>query len=327
MIRLFIIIGVVTVLAVTYLATFGQGRDFQMPPRISLLEKFEAEGLVPNANALTENEEVEHETFEVPPEDEKQLAMVMENMANMDMSGMNMDGMTMEGMSNMEGEEKPAMKMKLNADGSMAMDADGKMIMEPAEETAMKMEGEEKPAMKMKLNADGSMALDADGNMVMEPAGDTAMKMDEEEEPHGEGEPEGGLVISEKDGEPFDREIKLTMSEWDYSNLEIEVKTGERIRFIVTNGGKIPHEFMFMDMLAMAAVNYRASRADWSLLEHEALYEKSLVLPGGTFTFVAEIKEDGAWMFMCMLPFHMQMGMMGQMATPGRAMAMPGMRM
>ena len=58
------------------------------------------------------------------------------------------------------------------------------------------------------------------------------------------------------------------------------------------------------------------------MLEHEALFEKSLVLPGGEFSFIAEINEDGAWMFMCMLPYHMQMGMMGQMATPGMAMDM-----
>ena len=129
-----------------------------------------------------------------------------------------------------------------------------------------------------------------------------------------------GLKISE-DG-AFDREVKLTMKEWTFSNLNIDVKSGEKIRFTINNGGNIPHEFMFMTMPAMSAINYRVRRADWNLLEHEATYEKSLVLPGGSFSFIAEIKEDGAWMFMCMLPYHMQMGMMGQMATPGRAMDM-----
>ena len=72
----------------------------------------------------------------------------------------------------------------------------------------------------------------------------------------------------------------------------------------------------------MAAVGYRASRADWNLMEHKALYEEPLVLPGGEFSFVLKVKQPGAWMFMCMLPYHMQMGMMGQMATKGRAMKM-----
>ena len=77
-----------------------------------------------------------------------------------------------------------------------------------------------------------------------------------------------------------------------------------------------------MGMAQMQGVNYRARRADWNLLEHEALYEKSLMLPGDEITFVAEVVRPGAWMFMCMLPYHMQMGMMGQMATDGMAMNM-----
>ncbi len=175
----------------------------------------------------------------------------------------------------------------------------------------------------------------------MQMDGDTAMKMDGEEaaadvhadeaghadEAEGaEGHAGGaGLAIAEEG--PFDREINLTMTEWGFSEMNIEVKKGERIRFNITNDGQIPHEFMFMTMPAMTAVGYRAQRADWNLLEHEALYEKSLVLPGGKFSFVAEIEQDGAWMFMCMLPYHMQMGMMGQMATPGMAMDMGGMAM
>ena len=168
-------------------------------------------------------------------------------------------------------------------------------------EKAEAMDGMSMPGMKM----DGDQAARTDGDAAM-----PGMKMVSE----------GGLGIAEEGS--FDRQIDLTMDEWRFSDMNIAVKRGERIRFNVTNGGKIPHEFMFMTMPAMTAVNYRAQRADWSLLEHEALYEKSLVLPGGSFSFVVEIEKDGAWMFMCMLPYHMQMGMMGQMATPGMAMDM-----
>jgi len=131
---------------------------------------------------------------------------------------------------------------------------------------------------------------------------------------------EGGLLVTE-DGD-YDREIVLTMSEWKFSDMKIDVKPGERIRFTVKNGGQIPHEFMFMSPPLMNAVNYRAHRADWSLFEHEALYEKALVLPGGEFSFVLKVTQPGSWMFMCMLPYHMEMGMMGQMATEGMAMDM-----
>ena len=131
---------------------------------------------------------------------------------------------------------------------------------------------------------------------------------------------EGGLLVTE--GGDFDREIVLTMAEWEFSDMQIDVKMGERIKFTVKNGGQIPHEFMFMSPPLMQAVNYRTTRADWSLFEHEALFEKPLVLPDGEFSFVLQVQQPGSWMFMCMLPYHMQMGMMGQMATEGMAMDM-----
>ncbi len=131
---------------------------------------------------------------------------------------------------------------------------------------------------------------------------------------------EGGLSFAED--APYDREITLAMSEWRFSKMKISVKKGERIKFTIRNDGRIPHEFMFMTMPAMQAVNYRAKRADWNLLEHEALFEQPLLLPGSEISVVMTVQRDGAWMFMCMLPYHMQMGMMGQMATAGNAMPM-----
>ncbi len=50
-------------------------------------------------------------------------------------------------------------------------------------------------------------------------------------------------------------------------------------------------------------------------------------MPGDTFDVVLRIERAGSWMFMCMLPYHMQFGMMGMMATEGAAMDMGGMQM
>ncbi len=378
MIKLFVFIGIASVSLATYLATVGQGPDYQMSPSTSLYTKFQKEGLMPDANAVVENDEVEHGIFEVPEEDERQLKMAMSNMDGMDMSGMKMDGegaMKMDGESSMKmpmaEEGKTAMKMDEEATEKMPMADEAKTAMKMGEEaaekmpmadeakTAMKM-GEEaaekmpmvdeaKTAMKMGEEAAEKMPMadeaktamkmgeEAAEKMPMADEAKTAMKMGEEaaanmpmagdgDAPHGDEEKvEGGLKITDEG--KFDREVTLTMAEWKFSDLSLDVKKGEKIRFTITNEGKIPHEFMFMSMAAMQAVNYRAKRADWNLLEHEALFEKSLVLPGGKFSFVAEIQQDGAWMFMCMLPYHMQMGMMGQIATPGRAMDMGNMQM
>lgn len=293
MIRLFVLIGIVGGGAITYLATYGVGPEAQLPPAVSQLEKFEAAGLIPGANALEENEEVEHGIFEVPPEDEARLEMALANASAMDMGGgstMNMGTMKSGSTMEMTGAETGSMDLGGTGTGSMDMSGTESDSMGTAgtESGTMGMSGIESSAMDMK---DGEMAM-----------------------------AEGGLLISEEGA--FDREIDLTMAEWKFSDMRIDVKLGERIKFTVKNDGKIPHEFMFMTMPAMAAVAYRATRADWSLLEHEALFEQSLVLPGGDFSFVIEVQQAGSWMFMCMLPYHMQMGMMGQMATPGMDMQM-----
>ncbi len=270
MIRLFILIGIVGVGLLGYLSTEGQGPDYQGAPSASLLDGFQADGIVPVTAEITKNEKVGEGIFNLPPQDEVEL----EKAKSAPMPGMNMP---------MGTENKSTMKMEGDTAKKMPMGTDG--------QTTMKMAGDadKKTPMKMPMKMDGEMA-------------------------------EGGLKVSPEGA--FDREISLTMQEWKFSNMKIDVKRGEKIRFTVTNGGKIPHEFMFMTMPAMAAINYRARRADWNLLEHEATYEQSLVLPGGKFSFVAEIQKNGVWMFMCMLPYHMQMGMMGQMATPGMAMDM-----
>jgi uncharacterized cupredoxin-like copper-binding protein len=180
---------------------------------------------------------------------------------------------------------------------------------------------EDEAALEAALEAAGSMpgmdmsAGESQGEgMAM--GGGEGMAMDGGEEMAAE----GGLMFMEE-GE-YDREIRLDMSEWKFSDMNIKVKKGERIKFTIRNTGEIPHEFMFMTMPAMSAITYRAIRADWSLLEHEALYEQALVMPDAEFSMVVNVQEAGVWMFMCMLPYHMQMGMMGQMATEGMQMEM-----
>ena len=134
--------------------------------------------------------------------------------------------------------------------------------------------------------------------------------------------------MSANSGSAVDRTIAFSMTEWGYSNNRIMVKEGETVRLVVTNAGTIPHEFMIMTGPGMASVGYRIERADWNLTEHEAIFEKPLVMQGETFETVIKIDQPGAWMFMCMFPYHMQLGMMGMMMTEGmEGMNMGGMNM
>ena len=323
--RSFLALGLILLGGTAWFTVVVQPPAVQQVPLAGETARLQEEGILP-VGPLEENEEVEHSIFEVPPEDEEMLEAAM---ANMDMGGMDMSGMDMS--------DDGTMQM---GDGSMQMDGDGGMDMDMDGDGVMDMNSADMPSDGTMQMGDGSMQMDGDGGMDMASAeGDEEHgedEADEAEEEHGEDEAEAehgeeeeeghgggaasGLMIS-ADG-AFDREVELTMSEWTFSDLEIEMKAGERVRFTVKNAGMAPHEFMFMTMAQMQAVNYRSLRADWSLLEHEALFEKSLLMPGEDMSFIIEVQRAGSWMFMCMLPYHMQMGMMGQIATPGAAMDM-----
>jgi len=331
MLKFFGIVGLAGVTLTTYLVTYGVGPEMQLPPEVSLLEGFREEGAMPESRNLEEDHAAEDSgVFEVPAEDDVYLDAALEAMGDMDMAGMDMSGGgDMSGMDmsaadadmgdmDMSGTDSSAMAgMDMSGTGEavldMDMDGDGVMDMSSAAMGNMDMTGTNDTAMAgMDMSGTDSTDMAAtDGaamdGMAMSPSNAAMMG-------------EGGLLITD-DG-AFDREIDLTMLEWGYSDMEIDVKMGERIKFTVKNGGEIPHEFMFMTMPLMAAANYRATRADWNLLEHEALFEQALVLPGGEFEFVLQVQQAGSWMFMCMLPYHMQMGMMGQMATEGMSMDM-----
>ena len=272
--RLFLILGLILLGGTGYFIVVQVPPTVQAAPAVGDIERLREEGIIPEGS-LVENEEVEHEVFGVPPEDE---AMIEAAAQNMDMGDMDMG---------------TGGDMNMATDTAMDMTAGGDMNM--AADTAT----------DMAAGGDMNMAVTA----VSEEEADRLMA----------GQMAGLIVTAEGD---YDREIELSMSEWTFSDLSIDAQAGERIRFTLRNDGTILHEFMFMGMAQMQGVNYRAQRADWNLLEHEALFEQSLLLPGEEITFVAEIVRPGVWMFMCMLPYHMQMGMMGQISTPGMAMEM-----
>jgi len=280
--RMFLIFGLILLGGTGYFIVVQTPPTVQAAPAVGEIVRLREEGIFPE-EIMIENEEIEHDTFGVPPEDE---AMIAAAEANMDMGDMDM------GNGAMDMAEDDAMDMA--EDGAMDMAEDGAMDM--AEDDAMDMD-----------NGDGAMDM-------------AESAMDEEEADRLMAGRMAGLLVTDE-GE-FDREVTLSMTEWSFSDLSLDAQPGEKIRFTVRNDGQIVHEFMFMGMAQMQGVSYRARRADWNLLEHEALFEKSLLLPGEEITFVAEVLNPGVWMFMCMVPYHMQMGMMGQLATEGMTMEM-----
>ncbi len=333
MIKMFVLVGTIGGLAITYNTVLVDRPPTQITPSKSLLAGFQAKGFVPAPGEVTMSKEVGHDIFEVPKEDALHLKMAMA-MSGMKMEmkkdddhagekdddhakeGMKMEGMKMEGM--------PGMKMEgMKMEGMSGMKMEG-MKMEGM--SGMKMEGMKMEGMSgMKMEMEKEEA--AHGEEAKEEA---AHGEDEKEEEGGHGGgsvAEGLTVIAQGSAAEIERELAergltvdytatIDMEEWEYSSSMIMAQTGQVIRLKVKNNGSIPHEFMLMDGPGMSAVNYRLRRADWNLLEHEALAEVPLVLPGGSFEMVVKVHKSGMWMYMCMFPYHMQMGMMGMLMTP-----------
>jgi uncharacterized cupredoxin-like copper-binding protein len=181
---------------------------------------------------------------------------------------------------------------------------------------ALAMADMEMPGMVMSESNTPGMAM-AESTMP-----GTAMGGEEHEA--GEEDQYGIAVVPAAMAAMATRTVEIEMSEWGFTPARIDVAPGEVVRFVVRNKGKIPHEFMFMPAAAMQAVRYRLERADWNLTEHEAIFEQAVVLPGDSLEATIRIVDPGAWMFMCMFPYHMQFGMMGSMATEGFAMPSMG---
>ena len=251
-------------------------------------------GYLPAFGTTVMSSAIGHGVFEVPDSDKLHMAEEMEGMEGMEMGSD--DDMPMD--SNAE----------MNSSGDMPMDSMAEMdhADEPKEMESM-----------------ANMQHDEDaGNDKPEGHGDEAMTMKAEEGDHDEEESEAGhsggegLEIVKSANAKIDKTIEIAMDDWGYNLDHAMVMKGQTVRLVVTNNGNTPHEFMLMSMAGMEAIKYRLQRADWNLLEHEALFEVPVMMPGDTVEAVIKIEDSGMWMFMCMFPYHMQMGMMSMMMTP-----------
>ena len=296
----------------------------------SNISEYRDQGLLPKPGDFVFSDAVPHTVFELPEEDARRLAEGGGAMEGMDMGGgtpmaMNMgdgdeDGGTPMAMDMGDGDKEGGTPMAMN------MGDDDK---EGGTPMAMGMgDDDEEGGTPMAMNM-GDDDHDAKDEM--------AMTMEDGDEGHGSGGSAFGLSIlaqgsaaavsAAASGLTVDRSLEIVMREWGYETPNIMVEPGEIIRFVLINSGKLPHEFMLMSGPGMGAVNYRLERADWNLLEHEAGFEVPIIMPGDRYEVLVQILNPGAWMFMCMFPFHMQLGMMGVMMTEGASMSGMNMEM
>lgn len=142
---------------------------------------------------------------------------------------------------------------------------------------------------------------------------ETSMDMDDHEDEEGDMGMDADHVFAF--GEPADaagadREIEvLAGDDFSYEPPAIEVSQGEVITFIVTNDGKIVHEFVIGDEEFQD--EHEAEMAD---MEGEMMHDEANAIalePGETKEFTWRFTEMGEFLYACHEPGHYDAGMIG----------------
>lgn len=109
------------------------------------------------------------------------------------------------------------------------------------------------------------------------------------------------------------RVVKITMAEGDgsmsFSPSVVEVKKGERVRFVIQNHGELDHEFMLatLDMNLAHAKEMEKNPE----MEHDDPNAKR-VKSRQSSEIVWVFSKDGEFDFSCLIPGHREAGMHGK---------------
>jgi uncharacterized cupredoxin-like copper-binding protein len=93
-----------------------------------------------------------------------------------------------------------------------------------------------------------------------------------------------------------------------YIPSKVDVKRGEQIRFIITNAGEIPHEFV----LASEEDNLKHAELmkKFPEMEHDDPNSKT-IQPKKKAELVWRFSKAGKFEFSCLIPGHREAGMIG----------------
>lgn len=142
-------------------------------------------------------------------------------------------------------------------------------------------------------------------------------------------DPGHGLIGEPGMEELVDRTIEVDMSEMRFSPATIEVSEGETIRFVVTNVGRVVHEFNLgngetweshrdemREMMRNGMMTTREVRHD-RMQEAGMMHDDPnsvLLAPGSSGEVIWTFSESGEIGFGCNVPGHLEAGMQGNIA-------------
>lgn len=114
---------------------------------------------------------------------------------------------------------------------------------------------------------------------------------------------------------PF-RTVQVTMHEGDgtmgYSPKTLEVKRGEQVKFLITNGGALAHEFI----LANEKDNLKHAELmkKYPDMQHDDPNGKS-VEPNAKSEILWRFSKPGTFEYACLIPGHREAGMIGKVTV------------
>jgi uncharacterized cupredoxin-like copper-binding protein len=132
-----------------------------------------------------------------------------------------------------------------------------------------------------------------------------------------------GMISAEehsfgRQGDPakVSRTVTVDMSDaMRFSPSEIRVKQGETIRFVAKNGGKVQHEMVLGNLEDLKAHGELMKK--FPNMEHDEPY-MAHVAPGRKEEIVWTFTKAGEFHFGCLLPGHLEAGMIGKVIVATR---------
>jgi uncharacterized cupredoxin-like copper-binding protein len=106
-----------------------------------------------------------------------------------------------------------------------------------------------------------------------------------------------------------DRIVEVVANEYRFTPARVAVKRGETIRFVVRNEGKLAHEMVLGSMAELK--EHAALMRKFPNMEHDEPNQVR-VAPGKTGQIVWQFTRSGEVDFACLIPGHMEAGMLGE---------------
>lgn len=121
------------------------------------------------------------------------------------------------------------------------------------------------------------------------------------------------------------RTVEVILKDIAFEPAGLEVKAGETVRFILTNQGKLPHEFNLGDAAMHAAHQQQMLAMAGMSMNHEGMNHGAmgghghdggntvLVQPGQRAELTWTFRKSAPIEFACNVPGHYQAGMVGKL--------------